>query len=60
MQKNILKNSYVLDYLRAKLHASDNSFIVLACDIESHQLIVMNALIRYWSSVTDFCFYTSF
>lgn len=45
--KNILKISYVLDYLRAKLHASDNSFIVLACDIESHRLIIMNALIRF-------------
>lgn len=45
--KKILKSSYLLDYLRPKLHASDNSFIVLACDIESHQLIVMNALIRF-------------
>lgn len=45
--KNILKISYVLDNLRAKLHASDNCFIVLACGRESHRLIVMNALIRF-------------
>lgn len=45
--KNILKISYVLDFLGAKLHASDNCFIVLTCDIESHQLIVKNALIRF-------------